>query len=593
MVISALHLLVSFVAIACGELSLDDNNIIGETVQERGIISPKTKQLSTNSTHITYHEMTNTSEYRANYTRGFQIPIKIYQKRLTKIQRKIKMFWATVAVILLLWMVLTIESDPFYALSALYLRPLRQKYSNDKEIMAFFLRNRSGGNSDPKVGNKLKRKLPGPKLSKRRTRLANEDIPSDDDDIFYDDVGKRVKNRSDEEEEEYEDVQETAYRKAKQLLDDIQAEEQNEENESYNNEMIAHRLRDDALSKVATLHRRVANDVRLSGTAVQYRAHRYSTVAVVISHDDRYVVSCSKDAKIVKYDLEEGKIIAFTKYNKGDNISHQGQIFSLAISAGDKYLASGGTDTIIRVWNFSNLEHVKNLSGHMNAVTGLAFRLNTQQLYSCSKDRTVKLWDLEQLGYIDTLFGHVDGVVGIDALSRERLVTAGSQDRTVRLWKVPEDSHLIFNGYSTCFSIDCVALINEDHFVSGSADGSLCVWSIFKKKPVCTQREAHGQGSDGQPRWIVSVAARRYTDLIASGSSDGFVRLWKVAEDYKSITNILSYEQVGFINHLKFSNDGEEVVCAVGQEHKYGRWWKIAGARNVIAVFSLTYDVAE
>lgn len=56
-------------------------------------------------------------------------------------------------------------------------------------------------------------------------------------------------------------------------------------------------------------------------------------------------------------------------------------------------------------------------------------------------------------------------------LYRERLVTAGSQDRTVRLWKVPEDSHLIFNGYSSCFSIDCVALINENHFVSGSADG--------------------------------------------------------------------------------------------------------------------------
>ncbi|VDO64698.1 unnamed protein product [Onchocerca flexuosa] len=178
-------------------------------------------------------------------------------------------------------------------------------------------------------------------------------------------------------------------------------------------------------------------------------------------------------------------------------------------------------------------------------------------------------------------------------ICRERLVTAGSQDRTLRLWKIPEDSHLIFNGYSTCFSIDCVALINEDHFVSGSADGSLSVWSVFKKKPVCTQVEAHGRGADDQANWIVSVAARRYTDLIASGSCDGFVRLWKVAEDYKSITNILSYEQSGFINQLRFSDDGEEIACAVGQEHKFGRWWKIAEAKNVITIFSLTYDAIE
>ncbi|VDK87537.1 unnamed protein product, partial [Onchocerca ochengi] len=458
-------------------------------------------------------------------------------------------------------------------------------------IMSFFIRNRSSHGNDAKMRNKLKRKLTIPKLSKRKAKLANEDISSDEDDISYVDDGKFIENRSDE--EEYEDVQEMAYRKAKQLLDDIQAEQQNDEGEPYDNAAVTSRLRNDALSKVATLHRKVADGVRLSGTAVQYKAHRYSTVAVALSHDGRYVVSCSKDATIMKYDLEEGKIVASIKYVKGDCKSHQGQIFCLAISGNDRYLATGGSDAVIRVWNFSNLQHVKNLTGHMNSITGLVFRLKAQQLYSCSKDRCVKLWDLEQLGYVDTLFGHVDAVVDIDALSRERLVTAGSQDRTLRLWKIPEDSHLIFNGYSTCFSIDCVALINEDHFVSGSADGSLCVWSIFKKKPVCTQVEAHGRGADDQANWIVSVAARRYTDLIASGSCDGFVRLWKIAEDYKSITNILSYEQSGFINQLRFSDDGEEIACAVGQEHKFGRWWKIAGAKNVITVFSVTYDAIE
>ncbi|VDK72649.1 unnamed protein product [Litomosoides sigmodontis] len=454
--------------------------------------------------------------------------------------------------------------------------------------MSFFIRNRSSHGSDANVRNKLKRKLTVPKLSQRKAKLANEDISSDEDDLLYNDHDKFVENPSDE--EQYEDMHEMAYHKAKQLLDDIQTEQLNEEGDS---EAITHRLRDDALSKIATRHRKVAEGVQLSGSAVQYKAHRYSTVAVVMSHDDRYVVSCSKDATIAKYDLEQGKVVASIKYVKGNCISHRGQIFCLAISANDRYLVTGGSDCIVRVWNFSNLQHVKNLAGHMNAITGLVFRLNTQQLYSCSKDRSVKVWDLEQLGYVDTLFGHVDAVVDIDALSKERLITAGSQDRTVRLWKVPEDSHLIFNGYSSCFSIDCVALINEDHFVSGSADGSLCVWSTFKKKPVCTQVEAHGRGADNQANWIVSVAARRYTDLIASGSCDGFVRLWKVAEDYKSITNILSCERSGFINRLRFSDDGEEVVCAVGQEHKFGRWWKIAEAKNVITVFSLTYDAVE
>lgn len=69
-------------------------------------------------------------------------------------------------------------------------------------------------------------------------------------------------------------------------------------------------------------------------------------------------------------DLEEGKIAASAKFVKGDCTTHRGQIFCLAISPNDRYLVTGGSDAIIRVWNFVNLQHVKNLTGHMNAITG-------------------------------------------------------------------------------------------------------------------------------------------------------------------------------------------------------------------------------
>lgn len=59
-----------------------------------------------------------------------------------------------------------------------------------------------------------------PKLSQRKAKLANEDISSDEDDLLYDNGDKFAENPSDE--EQYEDMHEMAYRKAKQLLDDIQ-----------------------------------------------------------------------------------------------------------------------------------------------------------------------------------------------------------------------------------------------------------------------------------------------------------------------------------------------------------------------------------
>lgn len=65
--------------------------------------------------------------------------------------------------------------------------------------------------------------------------------------------------------------------------------------------------------------------------------------------------------------------------------------------------------------------------------------------------------------------GHQDAITSIDALNKERAITAGGRDNSLRVWKIPEESQLIFNGHQG--SIDCVRLINEDHFVSCGDDG--------------------------------------------------------------------------------------------------------------------------
>lgn len=216
-------------------------------------------------------------------------------------------------------------------------------------------------------------------------------------------------------------------------------------------------------------------------------------------------------------------------------------------------------------------------------------------LYSASADRTCKVWSLDSMGYVQTLFGHQDSVVGIAACAAEKFVSVGSRDRTARLFKVVEEQQLVFRGGggggrkdkrkdsangeaeieedTTNYaegSIDHVATIDEDIFVTGSDNGSIALWNVTRKKPVFTIALAHGTDEpltleeayaeeEGEispdlkrpgrrkPRWITALTTIPLADVILTGSWDGYIRVWKITPDRRRI------EAVGVISSSSFS----------------------------------------
>lgn len=179
-------------------------------------------------------------------------------------------------------------------------------------------------------------------------------------------------------------------------------------------------------------------------------------------------------------------------------------------------------------------------------------------------------------------FGHQNQITSIDALYKERALTSGGADGTLRIWKIVEESQLVYNGHSG--SIDCVRLVNEEIFLSCGDDGSLCIWNVGKKKPASEQKLAHGKSSTGTPNWISAIATLVNTDLVASGSCDGFIRVWKLEKNFREIKLKLEIPVDGFVNSLAFTSDGTSLIAGIGQEHRLGRWWRLKYAKNVIQV---------
>lgn len=306
--------------------------------------------------------------------------------------------------------------------------------------------------------------------------------------------------------------------------------------------------------------------------------------SVCLLEDGKTAFSGAKDGSILRWDL--GKETKKTKLQipaddvaSGLKTDHERCVLALAASSDGKFLVSGGHDKLVRVWDTEKNELLESFKGHRDSITALSFRLRSHMLFSGSLDRSIKHWNLTEMGYVETLFGHQAEVNGLDSLYKERVVSCG-RDRSVRMWKIPEETQLVF--YGNTGSMDCVKMVNDEYYVTGGDDGSLSLWFNGRKKPVFVVHNAHGAG-----KWISSVTVMPRTDLVASGSSDGYIRLWKADLRERSLVAVATIPVEGFVNALSFENKGRFLLAGVGQEHRLGRWERIKTAKNGLVLIAL------
>ncbi|ORX35926.1 putative Pre-rRNA processing protein associated with U3 snRNP [Kockovaella imperatae] len=507
----------------------------------------------------------------------------------------------------------------------------------------------------------------GPRGAAPPRKAADEDLSSESD-AGSDGAGFHGRGDADLSDEELANQNETAREKrlrlAKGYLAKVREELAAEQAEGdydaaeIDRELIASRLQQDVAEVQGKIHTYLASNL------VEARTHFVSTpshcpTSVAMSSSSVYI--STKRGVIFRHPLpslkREGHPFG---HSRGDG-GHEGEILCLAASEDGKWLLSGGVDKTVGVWNVEDGEPkcVVGIKGHKDAVTSVVIPpLNNPSYHfmSAALSRHLALGSLSTLSTIDTFFGHQDCITSVSAIKPTVAVTAGSRDRTCRWWKVEEEVQLVFRGGGRTFegvrgvvpdarkerlgggweleddsveqrrqaaqrdkkgkgrefvegSIDCVCMVDDQHFVSGGDSGSISLWHNGKKKPIFTEPLAHGideSVDSGGPRWITSLAHLRGTDLFASGSWDGSIRLWRLDRNLRHFTRA-SRDTIpvpGFVNALQIlslpsasvvsgqwavvdsSFPTEQIaadikgdkqillVAAIGQEPRLGRWMR-------------------
>ncbi len=284
-----------------------------------------------------------------------------------------------------------------------------------------------------------------------------------------------------------------------------------------------------------------------------HRGHDLTPTCVSLSQDGHTAFSGAKDGSLMMWNVQEGRkiscILPVGKHANESNSKHHNknannrrnrrEVMAIATSDDERYLAVGGRDNCVRIFDIRTLgkttcsnapSPIATFEGHKKAVMALTFRSRTLDLYSGSEDRCIRRYDLNAMTYVETLYGHQSPIVGIHCAHKNRPVSI-AKDRTVRVWKVEEDSHLVFRSGGDVGSADCVSAIQDGWFVTGHDDGRLAMWREEKKRPVANIIAAHGfhGGASSVPRSVMCCDAVGLSDVLATGSNDGYLRLWRVS----------------------------------------------------------------
>ena len=471
--------------------------------------------------------------------------------------------------------------------------------------------------------------------ARRVPEQKDESISGSDSDVS-DEEDRENSPRSEEDVSVDGDDAERRRRLAEQYLENIREEidPTGFDAADVDKDLIAQRLKDDVAESKGKAYRRVAQDLDLPGTISRFRADQFSPTSVAVAHPLVYIgarditVSMWRIPRDAERDVgtrrstpgKKPKLVKiFRGYSSraGDSryTGHTAPVLCCAVSSSGKYLATGGEDKKIVVWDAKLLEPLRSFQQHRDSVLSLCFQRHTDLLYSASADRTIKIWSLDKMTYVETLFGHEDAIVDIATLAHDTCISVGARDRTARLWKVVTESQLVFRGASATAgpsfaegSIDHVAMLDEETFVTGSDGGTISLWNTFRKKPLFSIPLAHGLDRSSlsedepvisRPRCITSLVALPYSDLILSGSWDGHIRVWKVAEDKRRIESLgtatgdLHNAESpavwgpirGIVNSIAVFEDGDKVgkaLCAVvlsSSGHRLGNWERMSRSR--------------
>ncbi|XP_052867143.1 transducin beta-like protein 3 [Anopheles cruzii] len=179
---------------------------------------------------------------------------------------------------------------------------------------------------------------------------------------------------------------------------------------------------------------------------------------------------------------------------------HQGPIATLVYSPDDRLIASGGSDTTVRVWDPARQLCLGTLRGCSGVVNLIVFHpdVDSKTVIAAGDDVKIHAWNYETREMTKTFTGHFSRVTGVSFSEDRKFLVSSGRDKILILWNYETEEALktipVYEALEAVVVLPsgvtlpgCKLKANRVYAACGGEEGVVKVWEMTEAKIVYKQ----------------------------------------------------------------------------------------------------------